>query len=163
ATVFQSVKNPAPKEKSELAVSRPAPERAVRRAAMLALAGVRGQEADAFKTIAGFLPSADDRPAAGQARLRIHPRDWPQERAKAQLDAVLKFIRSLPVADRTTPLALDMMQLGEGLAGLLEPAEAKAARKELAEIGVRVIRVGTLFDQMSYDKERLVVQAGKPV
>ena len=56
-----------------------------------------------------------------------------------------------------------MMQLGEGLAGLLPPAEAKAARKELGEIGVRVIRVGTLFDQMSFDKERLVVQAGKPV
>jgi putative heme-binding domain-containing protein len=33
----------------------------------------------------------------------------------------------------------------------------------LADIGVRVIRVGTLFDQMSFDKERLVVQAGKPV
>jgi plastocyanin len=56
-----------------------------------------------------------------------------------------------------------MMQLGEGLAGLLSPDEARAARKELSDIGVRVIRVGTLFDQMSFDKERLVVQAGKPV
>ena len=33
------------------------------------------------------------------------------------------------------------MQLGEGLAGLLPPVEAKAARKELAYLGVRVIRV----------------------
>jgi putative heme-binding domain-containing protein len=56
-----------------------------------------------------------------------------------------------------------MMQLGESLAGLLAPAEAKAARKELSEIGVRIIRVGTVFDQMIFDKERLIVQAGKPV
>ena len=39
----------------------------------------------------------------------------------------MKYIRSLPVAERTTPTALDFMQLGEGLAGLLPPAEAKAA------------------------------------
>src|SRR5262249_51450433 len=41
--------------------------------------------------------------------------------------------------------------------------EAKAVRKELGELGVRVIRLGTVPDQMLYDKERLVVRAGKPV
>jgi putative heme-binding domain-containing protein len=162
-TVFQSVRNPAPKEKAEFKVGAPSPERVVRKSAMLALTGVRGQEVDAFKAIAKFLAEANDRGAAVQALLRINPRDWPKEDAKAHLDTVMKFIRSLPVAERTTPVALDFMQLGEGLASLLPPAEAKAARKELAEIGVRVIRVGTLFDQMSFDKERLVVQAGKPV
>jgi putative heme-binding domain-containing protein len=75
----------------------------------------------------------------------------------------MKFIRSLPVSERTSPVALDMMQLGESLSGLLPAPEARAARKELGEIGVRVIRLGTLFDQMSFDKERLIVQAGKPV
>src|SRR5262249_24345459 len=39
----------------------------------------------------------------------------------------------------------------------------KQVRKELGELGVRVIRLGTLPDQMLYDKERLVVKAGKPV
>jgi putative heme-binding domain-containing protein len=162
-TVFQSVKNPTPKEKAEFKVGGGSPERVVRKAAMFALTSVRGQEADAFKAIAKFLSDNNDRPAAVQALLRIPARDWPKEEAKAQLDVVLKFIRGLPVAERTTPVALDMMQLGENLAGLLDPADARAARKELSEIGVRVIRVGTLFDQMSYDKERLIVQAGKPV
>ncbi len=83
-----------------------------------------------------------------QALLRIPPRDWPKDDAKPLLDVVMTYIRTLPVADRTTPTALDFMQFGDGLAGLLPPAEAKAARKELSEIGVRVIRVGTLFDQM---------------
>lgn len=162
-TVFQSVKNPAPKEKAEFKVGAAAPDRVIRRAAMFALATVRGQEADAFKAIAKFLGDEGDRAAAVQALLRIQSRDWPKEDAKGTLDVVMKYIRSLPVAERTAATALDFMQLGEGLAGLLEPAAAKAARKELADIGVRVIRVGTLFDQMSYDKERFVVLAGKPV
>ncbi len=162
-TVFQVVKQPTPKEKAAFKVGGGSPERVIRKAAMFALSGVRGQEADAFKAIAKFLASADDRGTAVQALLRINPRDWPKDTAAADLDTVLKFIRSLPVSERTSPVALDFMQLGEGLAALLEPAAAKAARKELSDIGVRVIRVGTLFDQMSFDKERLVVQAGKPV
>jgi putative heme-binding domain-containing protein len=162
-TVFQKVKNPTPKVKAAFAVGAASPDRTVRKAAMLALASVRGQEADAFKAVAKYLTADADRAAAVQALLRIPSRDWPKEDAPALLETVMKFVRSLPVADRTTPVALDMMQLGEGLAGLLPPAEAKAARKELGAIGVRVIRVGTLFDQMSFDKERLVVQAGRPV
>ncbi len=162
-TVFLSEKNPTPKEKAEFKVGSGSPERVVRKAAMFALATVRGQEADAFKAIAKFLTDDGDRSTAVQALLRINPRDWPKDDAKATLDVAMKYIRSVPVAERTGPLALDFMQLGEGVAGLLPPAEAKAARRELADIGVRVIRVGTLFDQMSFDKERLTVQAGKPV
>src|SRR5205823_2297802 len=41
--------------------------------------------------------------------------------------------------------------------------EAARVRKELGELGVRVLRLGTVTDQMLFDKERLVVQAGKPV
>ncbi|MBN9522139.1 c-type cytochrome, partial [bacterium] len=55
------------------------------------------------------------------------------------------------------------MQLGEALAGLLPPDEARRARRELSEIGVRVVRVGTLTDQMLFNTDRLVVQAGRPV
>jgi len=161
--VFASKKNPTPKEKAEITVGASSPERLIRKTAMFALTSVRGQEADAFKAIAKFLTSDTDRDAAVQALLRIRVKDWPKDEAKTQIEVVLKYIRSLPVAERTTPVALDMMQLGEGLAGLLPLLEAREARVELAEIGVRVIRVGTLFDQMSYDKERLVVQAGKPV
>src|SRR5262249_1942543 len=127
-TVFQSVKNPAPKESAEIKVGAVSPERIIRKAAMFALAGVRGQEADAFKAVAKFLADDADRAAAVQALLRIPQQHWPKEDAKSHLDTVMKFIRSLPVAERTNPLALDFMQLGEGLAGLLSPPDAKAAR-----------------------------------
>ncbi|MGH9678272.1 MAG: plastocyanin/azurin family copper-binding protein, partial [Candidatus Acidiferrum sp.] len=55
------------------------------------------------------------------------------------------------------------MQLADGLAGLLAPAAAKLARKELGDLGVRIIRLATLPDQMLFDKERIAVKAGKPI
>jgi putative heme-binding domain-containing protein len=162
-TVFQKDKNPPPKLSEAFAVGAANPERVVRRSAMLALASVRGKEAEAFTAIARFVPDPDERPAALSALLRIPAKDWPKDRARPALDAVMAFIRSLPVADRTTPVALDAMQLGESLAGLLPPDEARRARRELAEVGVRVVRVGTLTDQMLFSTDRLVVQAGRPV
>jgi putative heme-binding domain-containing protein len=55
------------------------------------------------------------------------------------------------------------MQLADNLAAQLPLAEAKKVRKELGELGVRVLRLATVVEQMRYDKERLVVRAGKPV
>jgi putative heme-binding domain-containing protein len=162
-TVFQKVKNPTPKVKAEIAVGSASPERVVRRSAMIALTGVRGKEADAFKAIATFVTNDAERQPAIQALLRIPAKEWPKEQAAPLLAAVMGYIRGLPVADRTGPAALDAMQLGEGLANLLPPADARKARKDLGEIGVRVLRVGTLTDQMLFDKDRLTVQAGKPV
>ncbi|QDU19374.1 PVC-type heme-binding CxxCH protein [Urbifossiella limnaea] len=160
---FQQLKNPAPKGKADVAVGAANPERVVRRSAMLALASVRGKEADAFTAVSKFVADADERPAAVSALLRIPAKEWPKDRAKPLLDVVMASIRALPADQKTTPAALDAMQFGEALAGLLPPEEARRARRELSDIGVRVVRVGTLTDQMLYSTDRLVVQAGRPV
>ena len=55
------------------------------------------------------------------------------------------YIRDVPVAERTTPAALDALQLGDAWPRCCPPTEAKAVRKELGELGVRVIRVGTVL------------------
>lgn len=138
------------------------PESLVRRAAMLALTSVRGQEAAAFKSIAECVREDRDRHAAVQALQRIPTTHWPQDEAKPLLDSLLTFIRKLPTQERTSPAALDSLQLAEALAALLPRDQAKEVRKELGELGVRILRVGTVPDQMLYDKERLVVKAGKP-
>ena len=36
-------------------------------------------------------------------------------------------------------------------------------RSQLRELGVRVVKIGTVFERMSYDKDVIPVQAGKPV
>jgi putative heme-binding domain-containing protein len=161
--VFEKVNLPAPKEKLALAVGSEDPEQALRRAAMLALISVRGKEEDAFKAIAKFVRGKADRHAAIQALLRIPSAYRPKDEAKPLLNALLPYIRTIPVADRTSPAALDALQLADSLASLLPLDQAKQVRRELGELGVRVIRLATVPDQMLFDKERIVVKAGKPV
>jgi putative heme-binding domain-containing protein len=136
---------------------------AVRRAAMNALTYVRGQEAPTFTALARFAREGPDRHAAVQALLRIPSAYWPAAEARPLLAALTAEVRQLPPQERTTPAAVDAFQLAHALAALLPPAEAKQARQELGELGVQVIRLGTVPDQMLFDQERLAVQAGKPV
>ncbi|HEY2910304.1 MAG TPA: HEAT repeat domain-containing protein, partial [Gemmataceae bacterium] len=110
--VFVSQRNPAPKVKSAVVVGTESPERIVRHSAMRALTSVRGKEAEAFAAIAKFVPDASERHSAIQALLHIPAKDWPKESAKPLFAEVVKYIRSLPAADRTTPAALDAMQFG---------------------------------------------------
>ena len=130
---------------------------------MRAIIAVRGKESDAFKALAKFVGHDQDRAAAVGAILRIPSDHWPKEEAKPVLETLLADIRKLPVKERTTASALDAIQLADSLASLLPVSEAKAIRKELGELGVPVLRLGTVSDQMLFDKERLVVRAGKPV
>jgi putative heme-binding domain-containing protein len=162
-TVYQQTKQPAPDVKASYQVSGENPEHVVRRAAMAALTSVRGEEETTFKALAKFLKDDTDRHAAVEAILRIPTKFWPKEQAGTALDAILGYVRKVPAAERTTPAVLDAMQLADSLASLLPLTEAKAIRKELGELGVRVIRLSTLTDQMLYDKDRIVVKAGKPV
>ncbi len=161
--VFERANQPAPSEKVRFEVGGESPEKALRHAAMTALASVRGREAQAFKALARFVRDDADRPLAVAALLRIPAAHWPAEEARPVLDDLLAYVRRVPVRDRTTPAVLDAMQLAEGLAALLPPADAKRVRAELGELGVRVLRLATVPDQMRYDRERLVVAAGRPV
>jgi putative heme-binding domain-containing protein len=161
--VFEKKGLPAPREKTVLEIGGEAPEQAIRRAAMLALTSVRGKETDAFKAIAKYVGNDADRHAAIAALLRIPSAYRPKDEAKPLLDVLLPFIRTIPIAERTSPAALDALQLADSLASLLPLDQARQVRRELGELGVRVIRLATVPDQMLFDKERLVVKAGKPV
>lgn len=161
AMVFQKTNLPTPEVKAEIPVGGEAPEQAIRRAAMLALPSVRGQETAAFKALARFIASNADRATAIQAIQRIPAAHWPAEEVKPVLDGILGYVRKLPTTERTSAEALDALQLGENLAATLPVDEARKVRKELGELGVRILRMATVPDLMLFDKERLVVQAGK--
>jgi putative heme-binding domain-containing protein len=162
-TVFEKTGQPAPEIRATLALGGGGPEGMVRRAAMTALTYIPGQEAAAFGKLATFVQNGTDRNAAVAAMLRLPRGAWPADAAPGLLSSVIGYVRGLPVADRTTPQAVDALQLGDALASLLPPDQARPIRKQLGELGVRVLRVGTVLEQMRYDAERLVAAAGKPV
>src|SRR5262249_38081457 len=155
--------NPTPEGSATFAISRESPRQALRKAAMIALTSVRGQEQKTFATLADFVKKGSDLSPAIAALQRVPRSFWPKEEAPALLEVVLGYIRKIPAKERTSPEALDALEFADGLASLLAPADAKRVRAELGELGVRVVRLHTLPERMAYDKEIVVVKAGKPV
>jgi putative heme-binding domain-containing protein len=131
----------------------------VRDAAMLALPSFRGEEEKAFVTLARHVGE----PAAVKALQRIPRANWPAERVAPLATALVTKLQQTPPAGRNTPAARDAMQLADALAAALPAAEARPIRAALAELGVRLIRIGTVPERMAYDQEVVAVRAGKPV
>jgi len=162
--VFQADDLPAQTATATTEVGGTGLEGAVRRSAMTALTSVRGKEAETFKALAKFARGeGTDRTASIRAISRIPIADWPADEAGPTLDALLAYIKTIPPRDRTSANVLDAIQLGDSLAGLLPLDRATRARRELGDLGVRVIRLGTITDQMLFNKDRIAAQAGKPV
>jgi hypothetical protein len=131
---------------------------------MLALTSVRGKEAETFKALAKFVRGeGPDRSTAIREIARIPAAYWPSEEAGPTLESLLAYIKTIPPRDRTSATALDALQLGDSLAGLLSSDRGKQVRRELGDLGVRVIRLGTITDQMLFNKDRIAAEAGKPV
>jgi putative heme-binding domain-containing protein len=161
--VFERKGQPAPPVSVRVELGREDPERLVRRAAMNALTSVRGQETKTFKTLAGLLREENDRSDAIHALQRIPRSFWDKEQARPLLDILLAAIRKIPEKERTSATALDALEMADALTTLLPADDAKKVRAELGELGVRVIRIATVVEKMSYDKDVVVVKAGKPV
>ncbi|MCI0683168.1 MAG: GDSL-type esterase/lipase family protein [Gemmataceae bacterium] len=159
---------PAPAVMSRLTYGDADPAAGIRAAAMLALTSVRGEETKTFQTLSKFIRSsgqgiAGDRLSAIRALQRIPRRFWPKDDAKPLVEVMVSHIKQIPTKERTAAAALDALDFADALTTLLPGAEAKKYRSQLGELGVRVIRLGTLPERMAYDKDVLVVQAGKPV
>jgi putative heme-binding domain-containing protein len=161
--VHTLVKQPAPAVKVEYAFGSSDPAALVRRAAMTALTTVRGQEAKTFETLSKYVKNDTDRLAAIRAMQRIPKQYWPKDDAKTMVDLMLGHIRKIPAKERTSQDSLDALEFADRLASLLPIDQAKKIRVELGELGVRVIRIGTLPERMAFDKEVIVVEKGKTV
>jgi len=154
---------PAPDVQARFDYQGDGPAGLVRRAAMDALTTMRGREADAFRALARFVREGVDRRAAILAIQKLPAASWPEDELGPLADVLLAEVAAIPVADRRSPAALEALQLGDLVAARLPADRAKAVRKALGDLGVRAIRVGTVLEQMRYDVDRIVVQAGKPV
>jgi len=161
--VFSKVNNPSPATKVGIEMSGVDPASLVRKSAMLALASIRGEETKTFNTLSKYIKEGADRNSAINAMQRIPRNSWVKEEAAPLVNALLESIRKVPATERSQQTVLDSIEFTESLASLLPDDQARKVRAELGELGVRVIRLGTLLERMAYDKETLVVKAGKPV
>src|SRR5207248_7623813 len=103
------------------------------------------------------------RAAAVRSIRRVPPNKWPKDQIEPLAKDVVKLVEQTPAAERTTPAAGQAVQLGNDLASALPPEQGAPIKKSLRELGVRVVVVRTLREQMQYDTNYFAVQAGKPV
>ena len=138
---------------------------ATRAAAVSALASTR-PDAATFRAIAREILEGTDPDARGDAILalqRIPKEAWPAAEVAPLVRNLLTSLGAVAPEERTQPAAIEAMQLTEKLADALPDAERLTARRDLRALGVQVVRIQAVFEQMSYDVKWFAVEAGKPV
>jgi azurin len=102
--------------------------------------------------------------AAAVASLPLLPQQvWTPAAIEPLARAIVAMVGDAPSDRRTEPAAIDALQLGEKLAALLPEGRRVAVRRELRALGVQVVRLQTVPEQMLFDQKWFAVQAGKPV
>ncbi|MCI0376454.1 MAG: GDSL-type esterase/lipase family protein [Gemmataceae bacterium] len=159
--VFSKDNNPAPKRSSRFALESN-PEQILRLAAINAITSIPGHEEEVFATLSNFFKEGKDRDFVVRALQRIPKSKWPQKELKPLADNLVAQLAKVPAKERTAPAILDALQLGNDLASLLPPAQAKEIRAQLGELGVQVVLVRTRPHLMAFDRTKIYVEAGKP-
>ena len=140
-------------------------DQSTRAAAIDALGYITGHDPQTFQFLSGLIETGkgEARAAAVRAVRRIPEDQWPKDQIEPLARAVVKLVGQTPADQRTTPELAQAVQLGTELASQLPEAQGAEIRKSLRELGVRVVAIRTLREQMQYDLRYFVAQAGRPV
>ena len=131
--------------------------------AINALMSIGGHEKDKFVALANLIAKGRSRPTAVNALRKISSESWPENLIRPLADNLVGYLSELPARLRTSPAANDAVELTKSLAKKLPEDVAASLANRLDNLDVRVIAIGTVPHRMIYDKEQVVVQAGKPV
>lgn len=142
-----------------------APDEPTRLAAIEAAGYIPEHEAEIFTQLAEVITKEQGpvRAAAVRAISRIPADTWDPAQVKPLAEAVVKIVQETPADQRTTPDAVATIQLGNDLANALPAEEGAPLKKSLRELGVQVVLIKTIREQMVYDLRYFAVEAGKPV
>lgn len=143
----------------------PTVDAATREAALSALGWARA-DAATFRLLAHEVLQSDDgrmRAAAVRSLQALPKSAWPAEDVEPVARALVSQIGKLPAAERTEAAAVDAMQLAEALVGALADDSRGTLTRDLRALGVRIVRIETLPEQMMFDRKWFVAEAGKPV
>ena len=135
----------------------------VRRAAIRTLSRLPAYSAANFLEIAPLVEVDELRPAAVRALLRLPKQGWSAAEVSPLLRGIVERIESMSAADRTASEELDGLQLAEDLLSLVSAADARVLRERLRKVTVRLVQIGTVHEEMRYDKAFFAVEAGRPV
>lgn len=132
-------------------------------AAVAVLGSVPGSLPEKWEDLTTLVKSGRSR-AAAVAQLRAIPADQrPVQRLVDLADNLIGYLSEKPTAWRTGPAAAEVVELVGSLADQIGGGRAEELRARLENLDVRVIAIGTVQERMIFDKEKIVIQAGRPV
>ena len=143
-------------------------EPAARAAAVTALASARPDTAT-FERLAQEVlapasgPESASRDAAIAGLMRIPETAWPRERLEPLVRAIVTIVKDAAPDRRTAPSLIDAVQLGDKLAALLPEETRRSVRRDLRALGVQVVPIASVPEQMLFDVKWFAVQMAKPV
>jgi azurin/DNA-binding transcriptional ArsR family regulator len=138
---------------------------ATRAAAVTALACTRADTATFRLLTREVLQSADSevRIAAVRGLQQIPREAWPSEEIEPLARAVAAMVAKTSPEKRTEPANVEAIQLAEKLSNALPAESGRSIRRELRAIGVQIVRIDTIPEQMMFDLKWFAVEAGKPL
>lgn len=131
--------------------------------AIRTLGEIPGNEEDKIVALASLVKAGRSRPSAIAVLRGISAKHWPKSAVRPMVDNLVGYLSEMPARFRTGQPAQTAIALAKSLSERLPAEEAKAVQNRLQNLDVPVIAIGTIPHRMIYDKERIVVQAGKPV
>ncbi len=132
-------------------------------AAVAALGLIPGRDAEKIRDLSILIRAGRSRAAAVRVLRTVALAETPKNQVRPLVDSLIAYLSLVPAKDRTGVEATEAAELTRSLAALLPEAQSKNILARLENLDVRVIAVSTVPERMIYDKERIVVEAGKPV
>lgn len=131
--------------------------------AVRAMGAIPGHESQKVSDLAELIKAGKQRVSAIRVLKNIPVKQWPKKEIRPLVDNLVGYLSEIPAQYRTSRAAVDMINLAKSLSKTLPEDQSKAVQNRLENLDVRVIAIGTVPHRMIYDKEIMVVEAGKPV
>jgi putative heme-binding domain-containing protein len=135
----------------------------IKRAAITALVAIPGHDAESFGTLAKVVEAGTEKEAAVTGLLRIPQKSWTKESVPSLETNLVAYLQSFPASDRTGVSFVNALQLATDAASLLPQETARTLTRTLRGLGPAVFVIHAVYEEMRFDKQLLVVEAGKPV
>ncbi|WP_182867278.1 c-type cytochrome [Rhodopirellula sp. JC639] len=135
----------------------------IKLAAIDALSRIPADQSDTYQRLITLVDDPQLRIAASRGLMRLPAGVFQRESSLDAAKSLVAFAEATPAAQRTTDAFIDAMQLVDRLMTKIPAKEARSLRARLREVTVRVVKIGTVEEEMRYDVPYFAVEAGRPV
>ena len=128
-----------------------------------ALMSLPGREADKASVLAALLKDGASLRSALTAAATLPAEAWSPAAASAAAAAAAAEVAAREPRERNSEAVQPALQLAQIVRTRLDAPALELHDRRMAEIVVPLIALGTVRERMIYDREMIVVQAGKPI